>query len=152
MRAIVAGVRSLRSAYRMNRSRDRSKTMRHRGAGRDPLSCRVPTAPKFRNDPGRRLDNRRTARPGPADSLRRVASLHLLPFAPTRKFRRAASRAELFVHAVTRPSARARYVVGLPSCASAFSNSCLTPRASAGARAQNSRREYRLRSRQAIRA
>ena len=36
------------------------------------------------------------------------------------------------VHAVTRPSARARYVVGLPSCASAFSRSYLTPSASAG--------------------
>jgi hypothetical protein len=36
-------------------------------------------------------------------------------------------------HAVTRPFARLSYVVGLPFCASAFSSSCLTPRASAGA-------------------
>jgi hypothetical protein len=35
---------------------------------------------------------------------------------------------------VTVPFARARYFVGLPSGASAFSNSCLTPRASEGAR------------------
>jgi hypothetical protein len=37
-------------------------------------------------------------------------------------------------HAITMPFARARYVVGLLSWASAFSNSCLTPSASAGAR------------------
>jgi len=58
----------------------------------------------------------------------------------------------IFIHAVTMPSARARYVVGLPSWANAFSNSCLTPRASAGARAQNSRSACRLRSRQRRRA
>ena len=38
------------------------------------------------------------------------------------------------VIAITMPFARARYVVGLLSWASAFSNSCLTPSASAGAR------------------
>jgi hypothetical protein len=38
----------------------------------------------------------------------------------------------------------------LPSCANIFSNSCLTPRASAGARAQNSRKACRLRSRQVV--
>jgi hypothetical protein len=36
------------------------------------------------------------------------------------------------------------YFAGLPSCASAYSRSCLTPRASAGARAQNSRRAWQV--------
>ena len=52
------------------------------------------------------------------------------------------------VHAVTMPFAEGRYVGDLPSWANAFSSSCLTPRASAGARAQNSRSACRLRSRQ----
>jgi hypothetical protein len=55
-----------------------------------------------------------------------------------------------FVHAVTRPFARSRYFVGLPFSASAFSSSCLTPKASAGARAQNSRSACRLRVRQVV--
>ena len=49
-------------------------------------------------------------------------------------------------HVVTVPLARVRYRDGSPFCASAFSSSCLTPRASAGARAQNSRSDARARS------
>jgi hypothetical protein len=48
--------------------------------------------------------------------------------------------------------ARLSYVVRLPFWASAFSSSCLMPRASAGERAQNSRRACRLRSRQVIKS
>jgi Plasmid pRiA4b ORF-3-like protein len=95
------------------------------------------SVPRSRNGPGRRLDSRRTARPVPSGSLRRAVSLRRLTFAPARKFRDAASRAEFFrsrCHAAFRSAALFRLLSVLRQ---RLSSSCLTPRASAGARAQN---------------
>ena len=83
-------------------------------------SGRGASASRFRSGPRCRLDNRHTARLGPADSLRRAASLRRLTFAPPRRFRRAASRAALFPTCRHRAFRAGDYFAGLPSCASAF--------------------------------
>ena len=74
----------------------------------------------FRNGPGRRLDNGRTARPGLADSLRPAASLRRPSLAPTRKLPPAASRAALFRSCCHRAFRAGDYFAGSPSCARAF--------------------------------
>src|SRR5580704_2487808 len=62
--------RAERGKVRIFRSEVRSFWVKG-GQGRAPKSCRGASAPRFCNGPGRRSDNRRTTRPGLADSLQR---------------------------------------------------------------------------------
>jgi hypothetical protein len=142
----------LRSAYRMNKLRDRRRrcvrvaSLRIRKtapgrAGRAPQTGCVASAPRFRSGLGRRLDNRRTARPG---HPRRAASLRRPAFAPPRKFRGAAPRPERLRSCCHHAFRTGDYFVGLPSCISAFSSFCLTPSASASSSRLSAKRGSRF--------